>query len=150
MSVNDNLSRGEIVHMAVPIAANGGVGPNSGDVLIFGSASSPAHNLAGVVQASYTPPGSRTATGLVPVKFVGAFNLTVAAKSTINPGTGQTIVPGDPIFADGGTYDATTGCTYGCTLNCNATRGYLVGNALTGLASGTTGTVIVRLATGGR
>ena len=145
MSTNDVNRRGDFLTMAVPAAA----AVASGDVLIFGSAGSPSYNIAGIAENAYTPPGSRVTTGNVGVAFVGVFLLSVVGKSTIDPGTGATIRVGDPVFADGGTYDATTGCTYGCTLNTNSTRGYLVGFALDPVTSGSTTTIRVKLK-GGR
>ncbi len=149
MAVNVRDARAEFLDIAAPIAANSGVGPNSGDPLIFGLAHSPSASKACVAQTSYTPPGGLTPTGRISVAFVGSFNLTVSAKSSINPGTGVAINPGDRIYADGGTTDATTGILYGFTLNANSTTGWYFGNAQDALASGQTGVIGVILKVGG-
>lgn len=137
MAANELFARGEQITLPAPIAANAGVGPISGDPLLFGT-------LPIVAETSYTPPGTREPTGNIGVKFIGIFLLSVTAKSSLSPDVGVTIAPGDPIYADGGTKDATTGMTYGFTLD-GDDSGVLFGVAVTGLASGTTGTVAVKL-----
>src|SRR5271169_6496769 len=130
--------------MAVPAAANGGAGPYSGDVLLFGDNEAGA-SLAGVAQNSYTPPTGIPNPEGVGVQFIGVFFLTVVALNQLSPGTGVAIAPGDPVYADGGTYDATTGCTYGFTLDANEATGHYFGNALDAVASGQTAIIRVRL-----
>ena len=149
MAANEENVRGEVLTIAAPIAANSGVGPISGDPLIIGLAHSPSAALACVAETSYTPPGSLVPTGNISVKFIGVFFLTVAAKSSIAPGTGVAINPGDRVYADGGATDPTTGVLYGFTLNANSTQGWYFGNALDPLGSGLTGTIRVRLKVGG-
>lgn len=127
--------------MPVPSADNAGVGPISGEPLMFGQAG--AAGLAGVAQNSYTPP-TGIPTGTVSVDFEGAYFLTVIAKSSISPSTGKAINPGDKIYADGGTLDTVTGCLYGFTLDANS-NGLYFGNALDALTSASTGTIRVRL-----
>lgn len=143
MAANEALPRGEQFYIAAPVAANSGVGPNSGDPLIWGLANSPSNAVALVAETSYTPPGSLTPTGNISVKRIGAFFLSVAAKTSINPGTGQAINPGDAIYADGGTIDTTTGILYGFTLNRNSTTGWLYGHAMDAVTSGQTETIRV-------
>lgn len=73
--------------------------------------------------------------------------LTCIGQSTQSPVSGQAIKAGDELFATG-TFDATTNVTYALTID--KTRGNVpFGNALTPLASGVTGTVTVRLKSGG-
>ncbi len=147
MAANENLVRAETITMAVPIAANSGVGPISGDPLIFGRGTSPAFGLAGVAETSYTPP-TGVATGNISVKFIGAFLLSVLAKSAVG-GSSVAIFPGDKLYAEGGTYDQTTGCYYGFTLTTNASTGCYFGNALDAIAGGQTATIRVRLKVSG-
>lgn len=149
MASNEAIDRAEVFTIAAPIAANGGLGPIANDPLIIGLAHSPSAALACVAETSYTPPGSLTPTGNISVKLVGAFFLTVAAKSSINPGSGVAINPGDRVYADGGTQDTTTGVLYGFTLNANSSTGWYFGNALDAIPSGQTATIRVRLKVGG-
>jgi hypothetical protein len=143
---NTAIERAEYIMMAVPIAANNGVGPISGDFLMFGNTTDdPEGNLAGVASNSLTPPTGIVNPEGVGVQFIGAFFLSVQALDGISPASGVAIHPGDRIYASGGTYDATTGCTYGCTLDANASTGIYIGNALDAIPSGQTATIRVRL-----
>jgi hypothetical protein len=100
--------------------------------------------LAVVAQESYTPPGGLTPTGNVSCALIGAFFLTVTAKTSLSPSTNSAVNPGDKIYADGGSLDSTTNVTSGFTLDKNSGGTYF-GNALDKLATGTTGTIRVRL-----
>lgn len=144
MAANKALERGVAVTMPVPSADNAGLGPVSGEPLMFGTGTAPGYGLAGVAQNSYTPP-TGVPTGTVSVDFEGAYNLTVIAKSSLSPSTGKAINPGDKIYADGGTLDTTTGCLYGFTLDVNSSSGIYYGNSLDALTSGSSGVVRVRL-----
>jgi hypothetical protein len=143
MAVNQTNINGDYLTIAAPIAANAGVGPISGDPLVYGRGTSPSFGLACVAQTSYTPP-TGTATGNISVDLNGVWNLSVVAKSSIG-GSSVAVAIGDKIYADGGTYDVTTGCLYGFTLNVNATGGAYFGNALDAIASGQTAIIRVRL-----
>jgi len=145
MAANEYLNRADSFTVAAPIAANSGVGPISGDPLLWGVANSPALGVAMIAETSYTPPGNLTPTGNITVKRVGANFLTVSAKSSIVPGTGKAINPGDAVYADGGTIDPVTGFLYGFVLNANSTTGWLFGHAMAALASGQTGTIPVMI-----
>lgn len=147
MAINKVNNRGVSLTMAVPIAANSGVGPKTGDPLVFGRGTSPGFGLACVVTNSDTPP-TGTATGNVGCDFEGVFALSVVGKSSIG-GSSVVIAPGDKVYADGGTYDPTTGCLYGFTLNANSTGGAYFGNALDQVASGATTLIRVRLKVSG-
>ena len=57
----------------------------------------------------------------------GSFYLSVTAKSSLSPSTGAAINPGDKVYADGGTLDATTNVTTGFTLDANSSTGTLFG-----------------------
>ena len=143
MAVNQTNINGDYLTIAAPLAANSGVGPISGDPLVYGRGTSPSFGMACVAQTSYTPL-TGTATGNISVDLTGVWNLSVVAKDAIG-GSGKAIAIGDRIYADGGTYDATTGCLYGFTLNGNATTGAYFGNALDAIASGQTAIIRVRL-----
>lgn len=147
MAANENLSRAEDITMAVPAAANSGVGPISGDPLIFGRGTSPGFGLAGVAETSYTPPSGVT-TGNISVKFIGAFLLSVIAKDAVG-GSNLAINIGDKVYAEGGTYDPVTGCYYGFSLTANSATGIYYGNALDAIAAGSTSTIRVRLKVSG-
>ena len=143
MAANQALSHGNQFTIDAPAAANSGVGPNSGDPLIWGLAGSPSKAIALVAQTSYTPVGDAVTTGQITVQADGAWFLSVVAKSSINPGTGAAINPGDAIYADGGTTDTTTGILYGFTLNANSTTGWFFGHAMDAISSGQTATIRV-------
>lgn len=135
--------------MAVPVAANGGVGPISNDPLMFGDSEQLGGNLCGVATNSYTPPTGIANPEGIGVAFVGVFFLSVVGLDGLSPATGEAIKPGDRIFASGGTYDATTGCTYGFTLDANDASGVYFGNALDAVVAGQTTTIRVRLKVAG-
>lgn len=48
--------------------------------------------------------------------FDGAYSVSVTAKSSLSPSVGAAIKPGDPIYASGGSRDATTNVLTGFTL----------------------------------
>lgn len=147
MATNEIMDRGEQWTLAVggAIAANSGVGINSGDPLIWGLANSPGNALALVAMTSQTPPGSLVLTNNITVKAIGVFSLPVSAKTSIDPGTGVAIKPGDVLYADGGTEDTTDGILYGFTINRNSSTGWKFGRALDPLTSGSTGNIRVRI-----
>jgi hypothetical protein len=148
MAANENLVRAEDITMAAPIGANNGVGPISGDPLLYGRGTSPNFALACVAETSYTPP-TGVATGNISVKFIGAFLLSVVGKTSAS-GSSAAIKIGDRVFADtNGTYDATTGCYYGFTLCNNTSTGIYFGNALDAVAGNATTTIRVRLKVAG-
>lgn len=143
--INNALNRGEFIMMAVPTADNAGAGPVTGEPLMFGANG----ELAGVASNSYTPPTGIPNPQGVGVQFIGVFFLSVQALDGISPASGVAIHPGDKIYASGGTYDATTGCTYGFTLDANSSTGKYFGNALDAIPSGQTATIRVRLKVSG-
>jgi len=133
---NKALERATLVTLAMPSAANSGVGPNSNDPILVGV-------MAGIVTNSFTSP-TGVVTGNCAVDFEGAYFLSVQAKSSLSPSTGKAINPGDPVYYDGGTKDATTNVTYGGTIDANSGATFF-GNSLDALTSGSTGVVRVRL-----
>lgn len=143
MAANQNLARAEFITMPVPAADNAGAGPLTGEPLMFGN--TPA--MAAVAENSYTPP-TGIPTGNVGCAFIGSFLLSVTAKSSLSPSVNKAVAPGDRVYADGGTYDAVTGCTYGFTLDANS-GGYYFGNALDAVVAGATTTIRVRLKVAG-
>jgi hypothetical protein len=79
--------------------------------------------------------------------LAGSFSLTCTAKSSLSPSTNSQIKPGDKLYADGGSLDATSNMTTGFTIDKN-TSGTFFGYADpsgAGLAAGTTGTLTVIL-----
>lgn len=94
---------------------------------------------------------TRPADGKISVDTSGVFNLSVTAKTSLSPSTTSAVNPGDKIYADGGTTDATTGLTYGFTLDKNSGgTPYGVAVSVTGatgplLSAGATGTIAVKL-----
>jgi hypothetical protein len=146
-SANQTDLRGMHLTLAAPLAANSGVGPNSGDPMVLGRGTSPSFGMCGVCETSYTPP-TGTPTGNVTVNFEGVFNLTVVGKSSIGGGSVAMDI-GDLVYADGGTYDPVTGWLYGFTLDANSTSGVKFGNLLDAVASGVTQVSRVRLKVGG-
>ena len=150
MAVNNIFNRGVEFTIAAPIAANSGVGPNSGDPLIIGTGTSPSCGIACVAETSYTPP-SGAATGNITVKTEGVYQLSVLPAQAPNGTSHQTLAPGDRVFAgNDGKYDATTGVYYGFTLCAGggvaAASGIYFGNVLDALAGAGTPTKIrVRL-----
>jgi len=144
MAANEYLSRAEQFEIDAPLAANSGVGPISGDPLIWGLANSPSHCIALVAETSYTPPGGLTPTGKITVKKIGANFFSVQAKTAIGGGS-RAINSGDVVYADGGTQDATTGILYGFTLNANSGTGWPYGRAMAPVASGQTAVIPVMI-----
>ena len=136
MAANKANERAVSLTIAAPAAANGGIGPVTGDPLLLGV-------LACVAQNSYTPPTGK-ASGNIAADFEGAYFLEVTADSTLSPAAGKAINPGDPVYYKGGTLDGTTNVTYGGTL-CADGSGVFFGNALDALGGGLTGTIRVRL-----
>lgn len=73
----------------------------------------------------------------------GTFSLSVTAKSSLSPSVSAVINPGDKVYYDGGTLDATTNVTTGGTIDKNSSTGTLFGNLdpeTTAVSSGTTST----------
>ena len=144
MAANDYINEGPAFTIAAPIGANGGIGPKSGDPLIWGLSNSPSQSQELVAQTSYTPPGSLVPTGNITVKKSGSFFLPVQAKTGL-AGASKAINPGDVIYADGGTQDTVTGILYDITLNANSGTGWKFGRAMAAVVAGATTTIPVEL-----
>ena len=134
---NKALERATLITLAMPAAANSGVGPNANDPILVGV-------MAGVVSNSYTSP-TGVVTGNCAVDFEGAYFLSAVAKSSLSPSVNSAINPGDPVYYDGGTKDNTTNVTYGGTIDRNSSTGVFFGNSLDKLTAGSTGVIRVRL-----
>lgn len=101
--------------------------------------------LIGALPAVAMDTAANTANATPTFLFGGTFALTVTAKSGLSPSVGKAILPGDPIYADGGTLDAASNMTTGFTLDANSS-GVLFGHCDPtgpGLAINLTGTVNV-------
>jgi hypothetical protein len=144
MATNENLEQGNKLTMPAPIAANAGVGPISGDPLVYGRGTSPSFGMACVAETSYTLPSGLVPTGNISVKTVGVFLLPVVGKASVG-GASLGFAIGDLVCAAGGTYDAATGCLYGFVLNGDQTNGVKFGIVLDAVVGGTTTTVRVKL-----
>ena len=143
MATNKNQERYSTFSIQMP----SGITINSNSLLLFGrNQGGRNHIMAGVVQESQssTNPPYDNNSGFLTVDFEGSYNLSVIAQSSKSPSVGAAIKPGDEIFADGGTYDPTTGITYNNTLDVD-TNGTFIGISLDALAAGATGTLRVIL-----
>jgi predicted RecA/RadA family phage recombinase len=126
VATNKALERAQAISYPAPATVV------SGDPVLVGK-------LAGVAKTSY-----RSDTTEASIDHEGAYFLSVTAVTTISPAAGSAIKPGDAIYADGGTTDATTNFTTGFTLDKNSS-GVFFGNALDAVTSGATATIRVRL-----
>jgi hypothetical protein len=138
MATNKNQERYSAFSLLMPAAVN----IASGDPLLLGE----IYTMAGVAieaQSTAKPPYDPN-TGYLGVDFEGVYNLSVHGSASASPSAGAAIKRGDPVFADGGTYDATSGITYGFTLNANKNATFY-GIALDPVAAGATTTIRVVL-----
>lgn len=82
----------------------------------------------------------------------GSFNVAVVANSVLSPPTTHAINPGDKVYYDGGTLDATTNVTTGGTIDANSSTGKFFGNLDPngpGITAGVTSTsAVVEIVTG--
>lgn len=119
---------------------------NSGDVLLFGQGT---HVMVGVAQTSQsannaTGPVYDDNSGFITVQVTGAVSVAVIGQTQKSPSAGAAINRGDPVFADGGTFDKTSGITFGNTLDAD-TNGTFIGIAMDPVAAGATTTIRVIL-----
>lgn len=106
--------------------------------------------LLGLIPGIAMDTAANVASGIPTFECGGSFSLTVTAKSSLSPSVNKAILPGDPIYADGGTLDVPSNMTYGFTLDASS-GGTLFGHLdPTGpaLAAGTTAVVTVVLSRG--
>ena len=102
------------------LLAPAAVAINSGDVLIFGKGTKA---MVGVAQTAQPASGTQTFddnTGFITVQVSGAVNVSVIGQTQKSPSAGAAINRGDAVYADGGTFDATSGITYGNTLDADS------------------------------
>ena len=102
----------------------------AGDPVLIGT-------LPGVALNSY-----QASTGGAVFLLNGSFFLPVTGATQLSPAVNHALKPGDKVFADGGTLDATTNVTTGFTLDGN-TGGTFFGRidpSDPGVGSGVTGT----------
>jgi hypothetical protein len=120
-----------------------GINFATGVVVLLGRGT---HVMSGVTATAQntTNPVYDSNSGYITVDFEGAFNLSVEAQTQGSPSAGAAINIGDAVYADGGTYDKTTGITYGSKLSADST-GTFVGIALQPIAAGLTATIPVLL-----
>jgi Uncharacterized conserved protein (DUF2190) len=138
MAKNKNQERFSSFTLLMPAGAT----IASGAPLLFGE----IYTMAGVTIEAQDPanPPQDSNTGYLSVDFEGVYNLSVQGKVSASPSAGAAIKRGDPVFADGGTYDAVSGITRGFTLNANS-GGAFFGLALDPVAAGATTTIRVVL-----
>ena len=139
MATNQNVERFDTFQLLAPA----GVNIASGALLIFGRGT---HAMACVAQEAQntTNPPYDSNDGYITVKATGAVNLSVHGNVSSSPSAGGAINRGDPVFADGGTFDLTSGITTGSTLDADS-NGTFVGIAQDPVAAGATTTIRVIL-----
>lgn len=141
MATNKNLERFATFQVKIPASTT----IASGAPLLFGKGSHTIACVAAEPQTNVPPiPNYDSGTGYITVDAEGVYNLTVKAFTQSSPSAGAAINPGDAVYADGGTYDVTTGLTTGITLDVD-TGGTFFGTSLDSLAAGTTGVIRVIL-----
>jgi hypothetical protein len=123
-----------------------GITINSGDVLIFGKGTKAMVGVAQTAQSS-TNPVYDDNSGFITVQVSGAVNLAVSGFTQKSPSAGAPINRGDAVYADGGTFDATSGITYGSAIDADS-GGTFIGIAMDPVLAGATTTIRVILKNG--
>lgn len=128
------------------LQAPSGIAIGSGDVLLFGQGTKTMVGVAETAQtsnnANATPYDDNS--GFITMQVEGAVNVAVTGATQKSPSAGAAINRGDKVYADGGTFDATSGITYGSTLDGDA-NGTFFGLAMDPVAAGATTTIRVIL-----
>lgn len=139
---NKNQERFSTFQLLAPASTN----IASGALLLFGKGT---HAMACVAAEAVNTalPTQDANSGYITVDAEGVFNLAVKGQTQSSPSAGAAINRGDPVYADGGTFDATSGVTTGSTLDGDA-NGTFVGIALDPVAVGATTTIRVILKNG--
>lgn len=140
MAANKIRERMTGINLLMPSAAV--IAP--GDLLIWGQGTHVLIGIANDGQNLTTKPPYYSNDGYLSLDTEGAFNLTVSAFVSSSPSAGAAVNRGDALYADGGTFDITTGITYGSKITKDST-GTFIGLAEGTLAAGTTGTIGVTL-----
>ncbi len=117
---------------------------NPGDVLLFGKGSKSMVGVAETGQAASGTPVFDDNSGFLTMQVEGAVNVAVLGQTQKSPSAGAAINRGDAVYADGGTFDATSGVTTGATLDADAS-GVFFGIAMDPVAAGATTTIRVIL-----
>lgn len=115
----------------------------SGAVLIFGKGTK-AMSCVAEEAANTTVYPYNSNSGYITVQNTGAVNVSVIGRTQSSPSAGAAINRGDAVYADGGTFDATSGITTGSTLDADS-NGTFWGIALDPVAAGATTTIRVLL-----
>lgn len=131
------------------VLAPANVAINSGDFLIFGKGTKA---MCGVAQTSQsanntTGPPYDDNSGFITMQVSGAVNLAVSGFTQKSPSAGAAINRGDAVYADGGTFDQTSGITYGSGIDADS-NGTFIGIAMDPVAAGATTTIRVILKNG--
>lgn len=140
---NKNQERFATFQIGVPQSGGANVAIADGSVVIFGTGTKAIVGVAAYGTAT-TPQNYNPSDSYLVIDCEGVFNLSVSAFVSKSPSSGAAITPGQAIYADGGTYDKTTGVTYGSSLDCD-TNGTFVGLSMDSLAAGATGVIRVIL-----
>lgn len=125
------------------VLAPAGVNVASGALLLFGHGTHITPGVAQEAQNTTNPPYDSNS-GYLSFDPDGAYNLVVVAQTQKSPSAGAAVNRGDPIYADGGTFDITSGITYNNTLDADA-NGTFIGLALDPIPAGQTATIRVLL-----
>lgn len=120
---------------------------NSGDVLIFGKGTKAMVGVAQTSQAASGSPVYDDNSGFITVQVAGVVQLTVLGQVSKSPSAGGAINRGDPVFADGGVFDPTSGITTGNTVDAD-TGGTFVGIAMDPVLAGASTSIRVILKNG--
>lgn len=116
----------------------------SGAVLLLGKGSKAIACVAETAQVSGSLPAYDSNSGYITVQTTGAVNVAVKGQTQSSPSAGAAINRWDPVYADGGTFDATSGVTTGSTLDGDS-NGTFVGLAMDPVAASATTTIRVLL-----
>lgn len=128
----------------IQLLAPASVAITSGSVLLFGKGTKAIACVAETAQAASGTPTYDSNSGYITVQTTGAVNVSVKGQTQSSPSAGAAINRGDAVYADGGTYDATSGITYGSTLDGDS-NGTFFGIALDPVSAGATTTIRVLL-----
>lgn len=126
------------------VQAPSGVAINSGDLLLFGRGTKIMVGTAQESQAASGSPVYDDNSGFITMQVTGAMNLSVSGFVSKSPSAGGAIKRGDPVYADGGTFDPVTGITYANSIDADA-NGTFIGLAMDPVAAGATTTIRVIL-----
>lgn len=140
MAINQNIeSFGPRIQLLAPASTT----IASGAVLIFGKGTKAIACVAEEA-TNTTLYAYNSNSGYITVQTTGAVNVAVKGQTQSSPSAGAAINRGDAVYADGGTYDATSGITTGSTLDGDS-NGTFWGIALDPVAAGATTTIRVLL-----